>query len=92
MRLKKTRMGAVGLLALVLAMGADSMQAGEGTTTQHKSEAELIAVLQSNAAAAEKAVTCKQLAIYGSSKAVPELARLLPDPVGSPGTELEFAL
>jgi HEAT repeat protein len=42
-------------------------------------EAELIAVLRSDAPPAEKAITCKRLAIYGSSSAVPELAKLLPD-------------
>ena len=44
------------------------------------SEKELLAVLRSDAAPAEKALTCKKLAIYGSSEAVPDLARLLPDP------------
>jgi len=43
-------------------------------------EAELLAVLQSNASPAEKAITCKKLAIQGTSAAVPELAKLLPDP------------
>jgi len=43
-------------------------------------EAELIAVLASDdSPKAEKAITCKYLAIYGSEKAVPELAPLLAD-------------
>ena len=42
-------------------------------------ESDLIAVLQSNAPKAEKAITCKKLAIYGSEKAVPILAPLLAD-------------
>lgn len=42
-------------------------------------EAEFIAVLRSDAPGAEKAIACKQLAIYGSSDAVVYLARLLPD-------------
>jgi len=42
-------------------------------------EAELIAVLQSSAPAAEKAITCKKLAIYGTGKAVSALAPLLAD-------------
>src|SRR5688572_11498225 len=41
-------------------------------------EADLIAVLQSGQPA-EKALACKQLAIHGTDKAVPELARLLTD-------------
>lgn len=43
-------------------------------------EAALIAILKSDAPAAEKAITCKKLAIHGSSEAVPELAKLLSDP------------
>lgn len=54
-----------------------------GTTqAQDKSsprEADLIAVLQSGAPPAEKAITCKLLAVHGSSAAVPELAKLLPN-------------
>ena len=44
------------------------------------SETTLLAVLSSDAASADKAIACKQLAIVGSSAAVPELAKLLPDP------------
>jgi HEAT repeat protein len=43
-------------------------------------EQKLIAVLQSDAPASEKAITCKRLAVYGSEKAVPALAALLPNP------------
>ncbi|MEZ6143856.1 MAG: hypothetical protein R3B91_00180 [Planctomycetaceae bacterium] len=43
-------------------------------------EAELLAVLRSDAPAADKAITCKKLAIYGSAEAVPDLAKLLADP------------
>lgn len=42
-------------------------------------EKELLAVLRSDAPTAEKAITCKLLAIYGSSEAVPDLAKLLPN-------------
>lgn len=42
-------------------------------------EQELIDVLQSNASPAEKAITCKELAIYGSAEAVPSLMPLLAD-------------
>ncbi len=42
-------------------------------------EPALIAVLTSNAAPGEKAITCKKLAIYGSKDAVPALAPLLLD-------------
>ncbi|MFO8011665.1 MAG: HEAT repeat domain-containing protein [Phycisphaerae bacterium] len=43
-------------------------------------EQKLIAVLRSDAPASEKAITCKRLAVYGSEKAVPALAALLPNP------------
>ncbi|MCD6392609.1 MAG: HEAT repeat domain-containing protein [Planctomycetes bacterium] len=42
-------------------------------------ELELIAVLKSDAAKGEKAITCKRLAIYGTDKSVPALAPLLGD-------------
>jgi HEAT repeat protein len=42
-------------------------------------ERKLIAVLTSDAPPADKAITCKQLAIYGGKDAVPALAALLPD-------------
>jgi HEAT repeat protein len=42
-------------------------------------EAKLIAILQSNAAPQEKAITCKRLAICGTEAAVPALAALLSD-------------
>jgi len=43
------------------------------------SQARLIAVLQSDAAPQERAITCKRLAICGTKDAVPALAALLPD-------------
>ena len=46
---------------------------------QNYSEEELIAVLASDAPKAEKAITCKRLAVFGTENAVPELAKLLPD-------------
>ncbi len=41
---------------------------------------QLIDVLQSNAPPAQKAITCKRLAVYGTGEAVPALAPLLADP------------
>lgn len=43
-------------------------------------ENEALAVLKSEAPAADKALACKKLAIDGSAASVPELAKLLPDP------------
>jgi len=42
-------------------------------------ERQAISVLLSDAPPAEKAITCKRLAIYGTREAVPALAALLPD-------------
>ena len=65
-------------------------------------ERQLIGVLQSDSPRAEKAITCKGLAIYGTKDAVPELAKLLPDEQltswarialeAIPGTEADAAL
>ena len=54
--------------------------AAEATkTAAAEKQRQLIAVLQSDAPAAEKAITCKQLAVYGTKDAVPALAPLLAD-------------
>jgi len=61
--------------AMALAVFAGAVQAAD------QSESELIAVLTSaDSAKADKAITCKKLAIYGTKDAVPALAKLLPDP------------
>ncbi|RPI90020.1 MAG: PBS lyase [Planctomycetaceae bacterium] len=48
-----------------------------GADGQSAKEKELIAILRSDAPAAEKAITCKHLAVHGSSDAVADLAKLL---------------
>src|ERR1051326_1321530 len=50
-----------------------------GTAPGQDKETALINVLRSNTPPADKALACKQLAIYGSEKAVPALAALLSD-------------
>jgi HEAT repeat protein len=60
------------VLAAVVAMAAVAARAAED-------QAKLIAVLKSDAPGAEKAITCKKLAIYGGKEAVPALAPLLAD-------------
>ncbi len=42
-----------------------------------ENEAELVAILTGDAPAADKAMACKRLAVYGSAEAAPELAKLL---------------
>lgn len=51
-----------------------------GADGQSDKEKSLLAVLRSDAPAAEKAITCKQLAVHGSADCVPDLAPLLANP------------
>ena len=67
------------LLAALLVMAAASARAADAPSASPEKEQELLAVLRSDAPPAEKAITCKLLAIHGSSAAVPDLAKLLPD-------------
>src|SRR5262245_51510029 len=60
-------------MALTLALAGVSL----GQTP--KTEPELLAILRSDAPKAEKAVACKNLAVYGSNAAVADLAKLLSD-------------
>ncbi|MGD9853454.1 MAG: HEAT repeat domain-containing protein [Planctomycetaceae bacterium] len=68
----------VVFLAALMTVAALAAQAGDDSLAA--SETELLAVLRSDAPPADKAIACKQLAIHGSSAAVPDLAQLLPDP------------
>lgn len=63
------------LLTVVLAANSVLAQ----TPVASDKEAEFLQVLQSAAPGAEKALACKNLAIYGSAAAVPALEKLLPD-------------
>jgi HEAT repeat protein len=65
-------------LMVVCAMAFGQDRAGDASARQEK-QRKLIALLQSDAPAQDKAITCKQLAIYGTQEAVPALAALLPD-------------
>ena len=68
---------------LVVAVSTVALGQGSSTTADNQSprdrEAKLIGVLQSDAPPAEKAITCKRLAVYGTKDAVPALAPLLLD-------------
>ncbi len=68
------------LLAALIAVTTTSALAFDGPDTSPEKENELLEVLRSEAADADKAIACKGLAIYGSAAAVPDLAKLLPDP------------
>src|ERR1035438_8388633 len=72
------------ILAVALAAVAFASQAGAAAADSKDSPAEkqrkLLSVLKSNAAPGDKAIACKELAIYGAKDAVPVLAPLLADP------------
>jgi len=63
-------------LTALFVLTASPMQAADSSSEIEK---QLLAVLRSDAPAAEKAITCKRLAIHGSDAAVPDLAKLLPN-------------
>lgn len=68
------------LLILVTVTLSAEVGLGDDSKSAAAQEAEQLAVLRSDAPAAEKAIACKKLAIYGSEAAVPDLAKLLGDP------------
>ena len=68
------------VVLLLTSFTVSNIALADGPATSPEKEQELLAVLKSDAAPADKAITCKQLAIYGSAAAVPELAKLLPIP------------
>ena len=78
MRILRSSLPIVALL--LTSFTVSSIALADGPATSPEKEQELLAVLKSDAAPADKAITCKQLAIYGSAAAVPELAKLLPIP------------
>ncbi len=67
------------LLTVTLAATGNMVRAAD-TANAAERERNLISVLTSDAPPAEKAITCKKLAIYGSKNAVPALASLLTNP------------
>ncbi|MBI3469311.1 MAG: PBS lyase [Planctomycetes bacterium] len=67
------------LLTTLMAMAVLAARPAEAQDPSGRNEQQLIAVLRSDAPAAEKAVVCKYLSVVGSSEAVPELAKLLAD-------------
>jgi HEAT repeat protein len=64
------------VLSITMLMSAAAL-ADDAQSSQR--ELELIALLQSDAPAAEKALACKQLSVHGTVAAVPELVKLLSD-------------
>jgi HEAT repeat protein len=69
----------VVVLAALCTMALSAVRAEDGNPPNPEKERELIAILRSDAPAADKALACKNLAVHGTEAAVPELARLLID-------------
>ena len=69
----------IAAVASAMAAGQAYAAAADNQNVAEEKERQLIGVLQSDAPPQDKAMTCKQLAIYGSKAAVPSLAALLPD-------------
>lgn len=67
------------ILIMVAASAGAIAQDRPAADVRDAKENDLIAVLQSDAPKGDKAITCKQLAIYGTEQAVPDLAPLLAD-------------
>lgn len=67
------------ILCLAIAVLAGPI-AGAATPGPDSSEADLVAVLRSDAPESEKAIACKFLAVKGSAAAVPDIAPLLANP------------
>jgi len=69
------------LLLVLLSLSGGALAAGlEAGESAKEKERKLINILVSDAPPEDKAVPCKQLAIYGTKDAVPALAPLLLDP------------
>ncbi len=64
---------------LLVVTAVSAVATGQDQAAAEAKQRELLAVLQSNAPKAEKAIPCKQLAIYGTDEAVPTLMGLLAD-------------
>lgn len=67
------------ILALALSTILTTGVFAQDNKTTPPDPVKLIAVLESDAPKAEKAISCKHLAVFGTKDAVPALAKLLPD-------------
>src|SRR3954468_7924703 len=68
---------AFGAALLFLALTQTGVTAEATKESAAEKQRKLIAILQSDAPPQDKAIPCKQLAIYGDKEAVPALAPLL---------------
>lgn len=92
----------VSILAFTVAAMIPTVHAYDGPEVSPEKEQELLLVLRSDGPSADKAIACKNLAIFGSSAAAADLAKLLPNAELSswarialeaiPGEEVDAAL
>ena len=73
------RFRSLGLVLVAAGLVLHGASAADNQESGKAKEAKLIAIIQSEAPPQDKAVPCKQLAIYGTKEAVPALAALLPN-------------
>ncbi|MHC4563747.1 MAG: HEAT repeat domain-containing protein [Planctomycetota bacterium] len=64
---------------LLIAFAASIVTVAQDPVAAQVAERDLIGVLQADSTKAEKAITCKRLAVYGTEECVPALAPLLAD-------------
>jgi HEAT repeat protein len=64
---------------ILIIVAASAWTVAQDRPAANVKQRDLIAVLQSDAPKGEKAITCKQLVIYGTEQSVPALAPLLAD-------------
>ncbi len=76
---KFTRHILFGATALFLVIAQASFAADTSNESAAEKQKKFIAILKSDAPPQDKAIPCKQLAIYGNKEAVPALAPLLAD-------------
>ena len=79
LKIRSLAIGAFGAAAVISWLASAPAIAAEAKDAVREKQPALIAVLQSDAAPSQKAITCKQLAVYGDKDAVPALAALLTD-------------
>ncbi len=80
MHTSRTLASTIVLLATLLIPNVHSLFSADDPNLSAAKEQELLAILRSDAPNADKALTCKKLAVHGSAAAVGDLAKLLPDP------------
>ena len=76
--MRKTRPFTTCFILFVTVIAVSSVWTADANAQSEK-EKELIATLRSDGPKADKAIACKKLAVLGSSAAVEDLAKLLPD-------------